>query len=34
MIWVLGHEVIEGNDTADKLAILGPECPLIGPEPV
>jgi ribonuclease HI len=32
-ISVSGQDGIEGNGTADKLAKLGAECPLIGPEP-
>jgi hypothetical protein len=30
---VLRHYGIESNETADQLAKLGSECPLIGPEP-
>jgi ribonuclease HI len=33
VILVPGHEGIESNETADQLAKLGSECPLIGPEP-
>jgi hypothetical protein len=33
LIWVQGHNNIEDNETSDQFAKLGPECPLIGPEP-
>jgi hypothetical protein len=33
LIWVLQQEGIEDNETANQLAKLGRECPLIGPEP-
>jgi ribonuclease HI len=33
LIWVPGHEVFVGNETADQLARTGSEHPLIGPEP-
>jgi ribonuclease HI len=33
LIWVPGHEGIEGHEVAEKLAKLGSECPFIGPEP-
>jgi ribonuclease HI len=33
LIWVPGHEVIDGNETADQLARTGSEHPFIGPEP-
>jgi ribonuclease HI len=33
LIWVLGHESIVGNETADELAKLGSECLLTGHEP-
>jgi hypothetical protein len=33
MIWVPGHEVIVGNETADLLARTGSEHPFRGPEP-
>jgi hypothetical protein len=32
-MWVPSHGVIGGNEMADRLAKLGSECPLIGPEP-
>jgi hypothetical protein len=32
LIWVPGHEVIAGNETADLLARTGSEHPFIGPE--
>jgi hypothetical protein len=31
-IWVLGHHVTDGNETAEQLATLGSECPFIGTE--
>jgi ribonuclease HI len=33
LIWVLGHESTEGNETADYLVKLGSECPPTRPEP-
>jgi ribonuclease HI len=33
VIWVPGHERIDGNERADQLAKLGSERPFTGPEP-
>jgi hypothetical protein len=33
LIWVPGHESVDGNETANQLARTGSENPFIGPEP-